>query len=82
MSLAVITGGSRGLGFEVAKALVAQGNKVVLVAKDVERLARVAQELGCDYRAVDLADLDAAKNCFMQILEDLELHRLLFLHMV
>ena len=70
MSLAVITGGSRGLGFEVAKALVAQGNKVVLVAKDVERLARVAQELGCDYRAVDLADLDAAKNCFMQILED------------
>ena len=70
MSLAVRTGGSRGLGFEVAKALVAQGNKVVLVAKDVERLARVAQELGCDYRAVDLADLDAAKNCFMQILED------------
>lgn len=70
MSLAVITGGSRGLGFEVAKALVAQGNQVVLVAKDVERLARVAQELGCDYRAVDLADLDAAKNCFMQILED------------
>ena len=70
MSLAVITGGSRGLGFEVAKALVAQGNKVVLVAKDFERLARVAQELGCDYRAVDLADLDAAKNCFMQILAD------------
>jgi len=70
MSLAVITGGSRGLGFEVAKALVGQGNKVVLVAKDVERLARVAQELGCDYRAVDLADLDAARNCFMQILAD------------
>jgi NAD(P)-dependent dehydrogenase (short-subunit alcohol dehydrogenase family) len=70
MSLAVITGGSRGLGFEVAKALVAQGNQVVLVAKDVERLARAAQELGCDYRAVDLADLDAAKNCFMQILND------------
>ena len=34
MSLAVVTGGSRGLGYEVAKALVGQGHHVVLVAKD------------------------------------------------
>ena len=69
MSLAVITGGSRGLGFEVAKALVAKGDRVVLVAKDVARLADAAAQLGCDYRAVDLADLDAAKSCFTEILE-------------
>jgi len=70
MSLAIITGGSRGLGYEVAKALVAQGDHVVLVAKDEARLAEVAGQLGCDYRAVDLADLDAAKNCFTEILEN------------
>ena len=69
MSLAVITGGSRGLGFEVAKALVAKGDRVVLVAKDAARLADAAAQLGCDYRAVDLADLDAAKDCFTEILE-------------
>lgn len=69
MSLAVVTGGSRGLGLEVAKALVAKGDRVVLVARDAVRLAKVAAQLGCDYRAVDLADIDAAKDCFTEILE-------------
>jgi len=68
MSLAIVTGGSRGLGLEVAKALVAQGDHVVLVARDSQRLAEVSAQLGCDYRAVDLADLEAAANCFSEIL--------------
>ena len=67
MSLAIITGGSRGLGFECAKALRASGHDVVLVAKDKNRLAEVAAQLDCSYRAVDLEDLDAAKNAFEEI---------------
>jgi len=67
MSLAIITGGSRGLGFECAKALLAIGHDVVLVAKDKDRLAEVAAQLDCSYRAVDLEDLDAAKNTFEEI---------------
>jgi 3-oxoacyl-[acyl-carrier protein] reductase len=67
MSLAIITGGSRGLGFECAKALRAIGHDVVLVAKDKNRLAEVAAQLDCAYRAVDLEDLDAAKNTFEEI---------------
>jgi len=67
MSLAIITGGSRGLGFECAKALRAIGHDVVLVAKDKDRLAEVAAQLDCSYRAVDLEDLDAAKNTFEEI---------------
>jgi NAD(P)-dependent dehydrogenase (short-subunit alcohol dehydrogenase family) len=67
MSLAIITGGSRGLGFECAKALRPIGHDVVLVAKDEERLAEVAAQLDCSYRAVDLADIDAAKNTFEEI---------------
>ena len=69
MSLVVITGGSRGLGFETAKALKAQGHDIVLVAKDSARLAQAAAELHCDYRSVDLEDLVAAKKCFDEILE-------------
>ena len=69
MSLVVVTGGSRGLGFETAKALKAQGHDVVLVAKDSARLAQSAAELHCDYRSVDLEDIDAAKKCFDEILE-------------
>ena len=68
MSLAIVTGGSRGLGFETARALKAQGHNIVLVAKDPERLKLAAQQLQCDYRAVDLEDLEEAKETFQEIL--------------
>ena len=68
MSLAIVTGGSRGLGFETARALKAQGHNIVLVAKDPERLKLAAQHLQCDYRAVDLEDLEEAKETFQEIL--------------
>ena len=68
MSLAIVTGGSRGLGFETARSLKAQGHNIVLVAKDPERLKLAAQQLQCDYRAVDLEDLEEAKETFQEIL--------------
>jgi NAD(P)-dependent dehydrogenase (short-subunit alcohol dehydrogenase family) len=48
--LALITGGSRGLGFESAKALRAQGFDLILVAKDGARLQSAATELRSDSR--------------------------------
>ena len=68
MSLAIITGGSRGLGFETARALKAQGHDIVLVAKDPERLKNAAKQLQCEYRVVDLEDLDQGKETFQEIL--------------
>jgi NAD(P)-dependent dehydrogenase (short-subunit alcohol dehydrogenase family) len=41
--LAIISGGSRGLGFETAKALALQGFDLALVAKDSARLTAAAQ---------------------------------------
>ena len=43
--LAVITGGSRGLGYEVAKALALRGFDLALIAKDGARLATSAQTI-------------------------------------
>jgi 3-oxoacyl-[acyl-carrier protein] reductase len=43
--LAIVTGGSRGLGFEVAKALSLQGFDIALVGKDEQRLLNAAQQL-------------------------------------
>jgi 3-oxoacyl-[acyl-carrier protein] reductase len=43
--LAIITGGSRGLGFEVAKALTLQGFDIALIAKDAQRLEAAAHLL-------------------------------------
>ena len=68
MSLVIVTGGSRGLGYESAKVLRAQGHQIVLVAKDKDRLVEAASQLDCEYRAVDLADIDAAKKTFEEIL--------------
>ena len=69
MGLVIVTGGSRGLGFECAKELAAIGHQIVLVAKDKARLEESAKHIGAAYRAVDLEDLDAAKRAFEEILE-------------
>lgn len=42
---AIISGASRGLGFEVAKALTLQGFDLALIAKDLDRLESAAQLL-------------------------------------
>lgn len=43
--LAIISGGSRGLGFEVAKALAQQGFDLALIAKDSQRLIEAASKI-------------------------------------
>lgn len=62
MGYTLVTGGSRGLGFECAKALSALGQTVVLIAKDETRLAQAAASLGCEYQAVDLEDLEVTQR--------------------
>lgn len=46
---AVITGGSRGLGFEVARGLAAQGYHLALIAKDMQRLNEAAAKLSSEF---------------------------------
>ena len=56
----VVTGASRGLGFAGAQALVADGARVVVCARDEQRLAEVAESLGGNDHALavrgDLAE--------------------------
>ena len=66
--LAVVTGGSRGLGFVVAKALKAAGNRVLIISKDSERAAKSAAEIGCDFETVDFEDLNSTKSKFDKVL--------------
>ena len=68
MALAIVTGGSRGLGFETAKALKAQGHQIVLVAKNSDRLQEAARTLSCEFRAIDLENLEATEVGFREIL--------------
>ena len=43
---AVVTGGSTGIGFGVAKALIAEGAEVLITGRDPESLERARRELG------------------------------------
>ncbi|NCW94292.1 MAG: SDR family NAD(P)-dependent oxidoreductase [Actinobacteria bacterium] len=54
MKLAFVSGGSRGLGKEVAKALAKQGHRVVIIGKDENRASATATELSCEYECADL----------------------------
>ena len=47
------------------------GHDVFGGAREKERLVAVAAELGCQYRAVDLEDLEAARDTFNEILTSL-----------
>jgi len=74
MPTAIVTGASRGLGFENAKGLAAQGYDIIMVAKDQSRLSLAQQSLQRDFPdrhfstyAVDLADLVATRATVTQI---------------
>ena len=59
--LAFISGGSRGLGKEVAKALKSAGHEVVIISKDPERASATASELGIKFEIADLEDQKQAR---------------------
>src|SRR5882672_11487573 len=53
---AIVTGGSSGLGLGVVESLVARGAKVMVVARDAQRLAEVESRLGVAGAVGDVAD--------------------------
>ena len=76
--LAVISGGSRGLGYEVAQALASQGFDLALIAKDKNRLDEAAKKLSNLFPnitvtpfAVDLADISATRQTAQRISSEL-----------
>lgn len=74
MPTAIVTGASRGLGFENAKGLAALGYDLVMIAKDASRLSEAQQTLKQEFpdrhfstHSVDLEDLTATRATVNQI---------------
>ena len=63
----LVTGGSRGLGFATARALLAEGARVVVASRDEQSVSRAADALGCTGIAADLADSAAASHLVEQV---------------
>ena len=69
MALAVVTGASRGLGFENANSLAGLGYDIVMIAKDPDRLSSAQRLLQQNHPhqsfttyPVDLEDMQAVRN--------------------
>jgi len=56
-SRVLITGGSSGIGKETAKQFIAEGAKVVITGRDVDKLQKVANEIGAIPLLFDISDL-------------------------
>ena len=67
---AIVTGGSRGLGFETAKGLIAAGISVYIIGQDRQRAQQSAATLGCEFRAVDVADSKKFREVLIEITEE------------
>lgn len=59
---AIITGGSRGIGKEIARQLLAEGVDVALIARDQERLRQAASELATPGRNVAPISADTGSD--------------------
>ncbi len=62
MPVAVVTGGSSGIGAALARRLTGRGWQCVLVARGRERLAPVAEELGAEHELCDVGDREAVER--------------------
>jgi NAD(P)-dependent dehydrogenase (short-subunit alcohol dehydrogenase family) len=56
MTNTLITGGNKGLGYETARRLIADGHQVYIGARDTERGKRAAAELDAHFVELDVAD--------------------------
>jgi short-subunit dehydrogenase len=73
--LALITGGSSGIGEATAREIAGKGGRVILVARSASRLQQVAAEISAaggraDYYAADLAMPDAVSELASKVLRD------------
>lgn len=71
MTVTLITGGNKGLGFETARRLIAYGHNVYIGARNVERGKESADKLGAKFVRLDVTDLASAR-CVNALLNAVE----------
>jgi NAD(P)-dependent dehydrogenase (short-subunit alcohol dehydrogenase family) len=68
MALAFVTGASRGLGYEVAKALKARGDEVIGISRDRQRAEAASSELGIAFELMDCQQIDQVRSVSEELL--------------
>ena len=62
----IVTGGSRGLGYSMAKKFVQEGANVLITGKNIRSLEQTAKELNCRFLQIDLQ----IKNEFAKFIKE------------
>lgn len=70
MTVTLITGANKGIGFETAKQLLALGHTVYIGARDVERGEKAAAALGARFVQLDVTDDESVSNALATIGSD------------
>lgn len=65
--ITLVTGANKGLGFETARQLKAQGHKVYLAARDAQRGQTAAAELGVAFIQLDVTDEDSVTQAAAEL---------------
>lgn len=69
--VAVVTGGSKGIGRAIAAAMIDSGAKVMITSRKEENLKPAADEIGAQWFAANAGDEDAARACIEATVERL-----------
>ncbi|MEK3722895.1 SDR family NAD(P)-dependent oxidoreductase [Paenibacillus sp. FSL H8-0034] len=69
MTLTLITGGNKGLGFEAARRLIQLGHTVYIGARDAERGMKAARELDARFVLLDVTDTNSVNAAAAEIMQ-------------
>lgn len=63
----LVTGGSRGIGFMIAKGFARAGANVLLTSRDEKACAEAASEIDCQYVVSNVATREGCKNLAVEV---------------
>ena len=67
MSVFFITGGNKGLGYETARRILAEGHRVYIGCRDVEKGKKAAEELGAECILIDVTDDESVAHAIREL---------------
>ena len=68
--IAIITGGSAGIGKAIAAEYVERGAEVVIASRGEERGVEVAEEIGCEFRQCDVSEYDQVETLVEGVVDE------------
>ena len=60
--VAIVTGGSKGIGFGIAERFCKEGAKVIICSRNDSELSKAASQLDCDSHQLDVSDSKAVRS--------------------